>query len=215
MACVGALKVNYNDNSPGWSVFKLYDNVVAPVKILQSLGVDIFKDMRFDAWALQTLISRIENNMNNTKKGEVMYSAICPLFCMFNHDCDPSAHWTTRPQPNRPGGPLLVFAKRDIKAGEEISVTYIGEIPLESDRRARLVSQIGCVCHCSRCEKEWEDALVVEMEEENKGREALRKFAHRLPDFELFQLNNGITEENGPDEIPRRLRILRARYPSL
>ncbi len=108
-----------------------------------------------------------------------------------------------------------MFAKRDIKAGEEISVTYIGEIPLESDRRARLVSQIGCFCLCMRCEQEREDAEEEEMEEENKEREALARFAERLPDFELFQLNNGITEGNGPDEILRRLRILRARYPSL
>ena len=72
MACIGTLKVNYNENNPKRSVFRLHDNVVAPVKISQSLGVDIFKDMRFDAWALQTLIHRIENNMNNTKKNEVM-----------------------------------------------------------------------------------------------------------------------------------------------
>ena len=130
---------------------------------------------------------------------------------MFNHDCNPSAQWTTQAHPNRPGGPLSVIAKRDIKTCEEISVTYIGEVPLDSDRRARLVSQIGCVCLCTRCEQEREETLV----EERKENEALLRFADRLPDFELVQLMIEITKENGPDEFLRRLRVLRARYPSL
>ena len=207
MACVGTLTVNYNDDDPRWSVFKLHDHVVAPVKILQTLGVDVFKDMRFDSWALQTLIHRIENNRHYNKKGEEVHSAICPLLCMFNHDCNPSAQWTTPPQANCPGGPALVFAKRDIKAGEEISITYIGEIPLEIDRRERLVYHLGCECRCKRCENEREEA--------QKEIEALMRFAKRLPDSELIQLNNGITKENGHDEMRKRLRILRARYPSL
>lgn len=117
------------------------------MKILQTLGVDVFKDMRFDSWALQTLILRIENNKDENKEGEVMFTAIHPLFCMFNHDCDPSARWTGYHQ----GGPVSVVAKRDIKEGEEISVTYITEMPLEKDRRPRLMAQIGTVCGCARC----------------------------------------------------------------
>ena len=67
--------------------------------------------------------------MNDNKEGEVMHSAICPPSSMFNHDCEPSATWPSHHQ----GGPVSVVANRDIKTGEEISVSYVSYIgPLDS-----------------------------------------------------------------------------------
>ncbi len=186
---VGSLKVDHQKKI--WSIFKLHENVVAPIRILQTLGVDIFKDMRFDAWAIQTLILRIENNMNDNKEGEVMYSAICPLFSMFNHDCDPSAIWPSYHQ----GGPVSVVANRDIKMGEEVSVSYIGPLDskaMEKDRRKRLMAQIGTLCSCTRCYKE----RKMELEE------------NASPDVELLRLLNEVGREKGTPmtEELRRLR---------
>ena len=120
------------------------------MRILQTLGVDVFKDMRFDAWALQTLILRIENNMDDIKLGGLMYSSIRPLFSMFNHDCDPSADWSA----DHLGGPVLVTSKRDIKKGEEVTVSYVLNGQPEIDRRASLIAQIGMICECVRCQAE-------------------------------------------------------------
>ncbi|KAF6232936.1 hypothetical protein HO173_008899 [Letharia columbiana] len=122
------------------------------------------------------------------KEGDVVYCAISPLFCMFNHDCDPSAEWPAYDQ----GGPVTVVAKPDIKEGEEISVSYIPNIPLEKDRRLRLTAQIGGVCGCARCCKE----RKMPLEEE------------RPPHFELLQLLNEVSNGKGDpqNEILRRLR---------
>ena len=129
------------------------------MRILQTLGVDVFKDMRFDACALQTLILRIENNMDDIKLGGLMCSSIKPLFSMFNHDCDPSADWPA----DHLGGPVLVLAKRDIKKGEEITVSYVlNELP-EIHRRASLIAQIGMMCECVRCQAEREAAPEEEV----------------------------------------------------
>lgn len=59
LACVGTLKADYQQQVLWY--FRLFDNIIAPIKVLQILGVDIFTNMRFDSWALQTLFMRIEN----------------------------------------------------------------------------------------------------------------------------------------------------------
>lgn len=42
--------------------FSLERDVMWPFNILQGIGVDIFKDMEFDMWVIQTIQSRIRNN---------------------------------------------------------------------------------------------------------------------------------------------------------
>ena len=194
MASVGPLKVAYHNPIP--SIFKYYDNVVAPVRILQDLGVDVFKDMRFDSWAIQTLILRIENNMSDTKARGVMCSSISPMFCMFNHDCNPSAEWPASHQ----GGLLSVTAKRDIKKGEEITVSYILDLPLEKDRRPRLMAQLGTMCNCVRCYKDRDTAM-------KEGPADMRRFLRWI---------NEVSVSNGdPDiETEKRMRfsLLAERY---
>lgn len=154
MACVGTLNADYHKELH--SIFKLHDNVITPVRILQTLGVDVFVDPRFDSWAIQTLILRLQNNLAEFKWGGSIYSAIHPLFCMFNHDCDPSAIWRTP----HPSSPVFVFANRDIKEGEEITVSYIAYLPSrEEDRREMLRAQIGTMCRCARCIRERKSCL--------------------------------------------------------
>lgn len=50
IARVGGMQAGYGKETP--SYFKLYDNVIVPTKILQTLGVDIFTDRRFDSKAI-------------------------------------------------------------------------------------------------------------------------------------------------------------------
>lgn len=64
VASASALKPNLDKDE---SSFRLYDNVVVPIKILEALGVDIFVEERFDSWALQTLYCRIEDNIPGPK----------------------------------------------------------------------------------------------------------------------------------------------------
>ncbi|KAI9821266.1 MAG: hypothetical protein M1827_004002 [Pycnora praestabilis] len=136
VACVGSLMADYFRKVP--SYFRLYDNIIAPLKLLQTLGVDIFTDTRFDCWALQTLFMVIENNKQGSRFEKRTFSGINPLFSMFNHSCDPSAIWMT--QRGGLGGPIEVIARREIKQDEEICVSYIdieARRP-ERERRGRI-----------------------------------------------------------------------------
>ena len=147
MACVGTMQVGYGKGTR--SCFKLFDNVIAPVEVLQSLGVDIFTDRRFDSWAMQTLFLRIENNRHGVKFRNKTYSGLDPMFTMLNHDCGPAAVW--HPKTGTVGSSIVVSACRDIKVGEEICISYtLVHLP-EVERREMVKQHIGRVCECARC----------------------------------------------------------------
>lgn len=150
VACVGTLTADYQ--KPVLSFFKLFDNITAPIKVLQILGVDIFTDMRFDSWALQTLFLRIETNKQGGVFGKRRHSGINTLFSVFNHDCNPGATW----HGVEAGGAIEVAAIRHITKGEEICVSYIEPWVPEAERRQRVLTHIGRICECVRCVQERE-----------------------------------------------------------
>ena len=144
------------------SSFTVFENVVAPTKILQCLGVDIFTDTRFDPWALQMLFLRLENNKQGSQIGGQTWCGLNPLFTMFNHDCDPAATW--HPLNNDKGGgggALEVRAVRDIGKGEQIFVSYVGVSSSEEARRNTVQLYLGRICECARCVREREDAAAA------------------------------------------------------
>ncbi|KAL8793033.1 MAG: hypothetical protein Q9195_004344 [Heterodermia aff. obscurata] len=138
------------------SSFTFFENVAAPSKILQSLGVDIFADVRFDTWILQMLFLRLENNKQGSQTGKQIWCGLNPLFTMFNHDCDPAANWYASNKTG--GGPLKVRAIRDIKKGDQIFVSYVDVSFTEEARRKSVQLYIGKICECTRCLREREDA---------------------------------------------------------
>ncbi|KAI9654273.1 MAG: hypothetical protein M1831_005438 [Alyxoria varia] len=88
-----------------WS---LADSVIHPQEMLQKMGIDIYGDLRFDAWVLRTIALRISNNQhggllfsttaNNTEKEEdedaAYVQALHPLFVFFNHSCEPNVSYS-------------------------------------------------------------------------------------------------------------------------
>lgn len=78
IASVGTLQPNYGNHF--LSYFRMFDNIVAPMRILQTLGVNIFTDMKFDTWAIQTLFLRIEINKQGFQAGKRTHCGINPLF---------------------------------------------------------------------------------------------------------------------------------------
>jgi len=150
VACVGTMHAGYGKQNP--SYFKLMDNITAPIKILQTLGVDIFTDRRFDSWVMQTLFLRIENNKQGVKFGRLTHSGLNPMFTMFNHACDPAALWW--PEGGTIGAPVEVRAYRNIEEGEEICISYTDIVLPEMKRRSMVRPHIGKDCECARCLKE-------------------------------------------------------------
>lgn len=150
VASVGTMHAGYGKQNP--SYFKLMDNIIAPIKILQTLGVDIFADRRFDSWVMQTLFLRIENNKQGVKLGRRTHSGLNPMFTMFNHACDPAALWWQ--EGATLGAPVEVRAYRNIEEGEEICISYTDLDLPETKRRSMVRPHIGKDCECARCLKE-------------------------------------------------------------
>ncbi|KAJ9157971.1 hypothetical protein NKR23_g429 [Pleurostoma richardsiae] len=71
-------------------------------------------------------------------------AAMFPAVARINHDCRPNAAsvWS--------GGRRVVWAARDIAAGEEVLVTYVPLVVGAEERQARL-AQYGFRCGCEAC----------------------------------------------------------------
>ena len=73
-------------------------------------------------------------------------SALFPLTSVFNHSCWPNAAWTTL------GAVMAVRATRPIRAGEEVTISYVFLSDVDvAGRRDSLRSSHGFDCACERC----------------------------------------------------------------
>lgn len=157
---IAGLTPNYgSDVLRRWS---LASHVDVPQRILTTLGVDIFKDLRYDTWVLQTIWSRMLNNQRGvvqqqTPFGPIASREIFPLYSFINHSCEPNAE-AYPPKTARAIGSfsLVIIAERHIKAGEEIHISYIpDEVNLNrSQRNLALRNWLSGDCKCSRCRRE-------------------------------------------------------------
>ena len=173
--CIESLKPN-NDSVVS-STFRLSSNVIAPIQILGTLGVDIFTNLNFDSWALQTLIMRIEDNrMRKQTLGDLRYSIIDPLFSMFNHSCTPSASYRYEGG----GTAMTVKAVRDIKKGEEICISYVEPWMAENERRDEMWRRIGGLCGCPSCKREkLAEEIQLRVKKEREAEERRRSLEAR------------------------------------
>jgi len=76
-------------------------------------------------------------------------AGVFAIACRINHACYPNARWLWREDVGRE----LVLALRPIRAGEEITVCYAGELNLCStaERRAHLRENLRFECACTLC----------------------------------------------------------------
>jgi hypothetical protein len=138
----------YSSNYP--ALWSFNGNIIQPIKILQALGVDVFTDLRYDTWVLQTIWWRMKNNMagNNSdlsqSKGTTMYAN--PIYSFFNHSCFPNVGDRIY------GTTIHAFACRDIRKGEELFVDYVEGIT--NQRAVALAQWLGKDCSCSKCKQE-------------------------------------------------------------
>ncbi|MCO5612246.1 hypothetical protein L7F22_066510 [Adiantum nelumboides] len=78
-------------------------------------------------------------------------SAVYILPSMYNHDCDPNVDitWPTNSTAH-------LTARRDIKEGEELRITYIDASMVHRARQQLLRQAYHFVCNCGRCKDEEE-----------------------------------------------------------
>ena len=158
---IARLVPNYSEGKRKWS-FTI--NCTQPIRILQQLGINVFKDRRYETWVLQTIRARIANNQSEhlSDLDGISVRTINPLYCFFNHSYEENAEVRGRTQKEHPycssGSTKVLYAKRQIKKGEEISVGY-AQFPgreTKEERLAVLQSWIGVgkKCGCSKCRRE-------------------------------------------------------------
>ncbi|KAH0543120.1 hypothetical protein FGG08_002546 [Glutinoglossum americanum] len=131
----------------GWS---LHGNIYAPIMILEAFGINIYTDLRFDTWVLQTMWWRFKNNASAEVTSEQPIITSNPFLSCVNHSCEPNV--ASRFGSGTTAG---LEALREIREGEELFISYI---PLDGmqkvDRRKNLAPYFGGPCSCTRCERE-------------------------------------------------------------
>ncbi|XP_012944230.1 uncharacterized protein LOC101858898 [Aplysia californica] len=83
---------------------------------------------------------------------EAQFAALCPLHACSNHSCLNNAEVCDLDINGRPG--VQMIARRDIKKGEEIFITYIDTSMPKTLRKAWLFKSFNFWCQCKRCQFE-------------------------------------------------------------
>lgn len=68
-------------------------------------------------------------------------------FSRFNHSCGPNVHHAWYPGADE----KVVYAARDVEAGEELLTNYVDLFAPRAERRAALAERFGFDCACPRC----------------------------------------------------------------
>lgn len=96
----------------------------------------------------QPLLDALDKDYDIPCIGTALYSVQSGM----NHDCDPNTE--PRKDENDITGACVLVARRNIAAGEEITISYIPE-DLSRDERQDALADYGFVCRCKRCEEEF------------------------------------------------------------
>ena len=164
------LTPSYGGPSARLIIFNFVNHVVEPTSILQKLGVDIFADVRYDTWVLQTIRCRLQNNKHGQTLDGACGTAVSDLYSMFNHSCEANVDWRHDENSSK----VWMFAKKDVKIGEELFISYIsGKYMDRKERVGMLMPWFGTECRCERCERENDSGSSGTGVEEKMGNVAI------------------------------------------
>ena len=106
-----------------------------------------------------TLISIFQTNCMEMGAG----AAVFPHAARFNHSCNPNACFSW----NSAIGKETIHSMRDIKAGEELTISYVD---MEHDKRLRAweLRHYGFVCGCPACGDEDDESSFAYKSAENR-----------------------------------------------
>ena len=147
------------DNPTVYKSASLHSHVQAYLHLLTLLPTDLLSHLRTDI--CHELISRASHNAFSIRpssdgehSGEFLGYGVWPEASFFNHSCRPNIHKERR------GRQWTFRSNRDIAAGEELCITYLGGDERDLDvkgRRKRLLDEWGFQCQCPGCEEEAKD----------------------------------------------------------
>lgn len=143
-------------STPTNVAFSFIENVRIPQEVLGVLGVDVFADARYDADILFEIAGRLELNSwadeQDLPDGSTLtILGVNSCYSLLNYSCLPNVSCARDPVT----GNMVVKALRDIKAGEELYVSYLDLESLEEgpeERERMLKVWMGDSAHfCERC----------------------------------------------------------------
>lgn len=150
------LTPSYGGPSARLLIFNFPEHIIAPIKMLSSLGLSPFTTPEYDTWVLHTIRCRLQNNKHGQTLDGSHGTAVSSLYSMFNHSCEPNVDW----RHDDGSSTVTMFAVADVKEGEEMFISYIGKKGKEVGRKERqrtLMPWFGMDCRCVRCEGETEN----------------------------------------------------------
>ena len=147
------------DNPTVYTSASLHSHVQAYLHLLTLLPITLLPHLQTDI--CHELISRASHNAFSIRpssdgehSGEFLGYGVWPEASFFNHSCRPNVHKERR------GRQWTFRSNRDIAAGRELCITYLGGDERDLDvrgRRKRLLDEWGFECQCRGCEEEAED----------------------------------------------------------
>lgn len=109
-------------------------------------------------------------NINKLENNQVYF-----ITSFLNHDCEPNVRYDIDSKLK-----LSIFARKEIKAGDQLFMTYVNPLHDVDLRRRTLRMNYGFVCKCSRCQKELEK---IEEKNNHRKRSSLKvKTPDHIPD---------------------------------
>lgn len=90
-------------------------------------------------------------NLTGTFNLNQIMGQVYPLVAHINHSCEPNVRYELEPKHG-----IKLYARKDIKKGEQLRLTYVNPLHGVTLRRRELRVNYGFLCHCPRCCQEWE-----------------------------------------------------------
>ena len=149
--------------------FGMISNIIVPFDILESLGVNIFRNLDFDTWVIQLVLRKllvnavswqpVHRSTDLPRGPSQLY--ISTAFSFFEHSCvsspDRNADWGwdyTGYEDVAPGAlvpnRIIVTAMKNINKGEEIRLSYFSTA-VDDDRDRDAHRYLGRLCTCRQC----------------------------------------------------------------
>jgi hypothetical protein len=143
------LRPDYTTTQP--YIFNPTDDLFIPIRILQTLGIDVFADAAYDTWVLQTMRFRIlTNTAGDQYDGKHFVLSCLPFYTLVNHSCQPNIGYEVKE-----GGWRTVVSKKRICKGDELVASYIGDTSGgRKKRQEALEAWFKYDCECKKCNKE-------------------------------------------------------------
>lgn len=149
------LTARYHDGAGALKAFSYAEDVCDRLGFLQKLGVDIFEDELAEAWILETLSNRLQNNTREYRgdNGDDVV-AVNTTYSFLNHSCLPNVKINCLEDES---SAICVTTTRRIERGEELFVSYLTKEDLQEShdvREEKLRPWTGGMCLCAKCSRE-------------------------------------------------------------